>query len=53
MSNLDIVSPITIRLRILKEYDELLHTRGFRRFTHHDPLEDTERAVESWGHGRY
>ena len=40
------VSPITIRLRILKVLRSLFIVRVHRlSFTHHDPLEDTERAV--------
>jgi len=36
------VSPITIRLRILKARARAPHVRSRARFTHHDPLEDTE-----------
>ena len=38
------VSPITIRLRILKAGGAGTARRGPGRFTHHDPLEDTERS---------
>jgi len=40
---LDPVSPITIRLRILKVNPGGVGHGWIKRFTHHDPLEDTER----------
>ena len=39
------VSPITIRLRILKVMGAVQRIVGQASFTHHDPLEDTERFV--------
>ena len=43
------VSPITIRLRILKEVDAGLLAGSANGFTHHDPLEDTESGVADGG----
>ena len=38
-----LVSPITIRLRILKDAGAVANcSAAWRGFTHHDPLEDTE-----------
>ncbi len=38
------VSPITIRLRILKALDDEAAALDEEGFTHYDPFEDTERA---------
>jgi len=46
-TNANLVSPITIRLRILKVHQSLGSHRLRRRFTHHDPLEDTESPLSS------
>jgi len=43
MWRMSIVSPITIRLRILKVLYRTKLRSPFLSFTHHDPLEDTER----------
>ena len=43
------VSPITIRLRILKDGETGIDERSLTSFTHHDPLEDTESEVEVKG----
>ena len=42
------VSPITIRLRILKASHVAICVGGALRFTHHDPLEDTESVYFSY-----
>ena len=45
------VSPITIRLRILKATPRSTNITETASFTHHDPLEDTERLC--WIGGRF
>ncbi len=40
------VSPITIRLRILKGFSLISFSASFARFTHYDPFEDTERCLK-------